>query len=125
MRTDYVVRCISSAMFLAGSCRDEVQKSAILNRAHTMLDDAWKVEYRSYVQDYELKQAQIREFWSRVHTELESPRLVYRFLAVFDQTVNPPGTEGRVWLSIQPTSCVEYVQIELNACQQRKSLEPV
>ena len=111
MRKDYVKKCISSVSFLTSSSFvKDTERKYILKAAGKMLNQVWKVEYKSYTDHV---QEQVKFFWDMIHTELENERSVYRFTAWHGESVNPIGWVGNVVLHVQPNKSVNLLLFKL------------
>lgn len=104
-RSNYIKKCIAYSSFFVGSSMiDYSTKERILSAANVMMNEAWKIEYRSYKEPH--KQLQIQAFWDDIHTDLVSQGEVYDMEARFGEDVNPPGEEGNVFVWVQPNASV-------------------
>ena len=114
MRKDYIKKCIESVSFLGSSSLiSNNSKKSIIEAGNRMMNECWKVEYKSLKGTKEQKFYQMKCFWNDIHTELVGERKVYDFLAVFDDRVNPPRQRGNVELYIKPKNTVEVLLFKL------------
>lgn len=102
-RKDYVKQCITSATFLVAGCKSKEQSYCIFSRANDMLNDVWKVEYKSYTH---YKDLQTKAFWDTIQTELECEGLVYSCIARWEKN-------GNVEIQVQPNRSVMWCIFKL------------
>lgn len=116
MRNNIAAQCIASAMCLTRMFRDdETTENVIFNRTHDILLQMWNMEYKSYGCDNPAHVALLsKAFWNSVNLELTSEH--FKCTVYCDQTVNPPGTEGRVLIQLQPSGSfkVRVITLDIN-----------
>lgn len=114
-RKDLIKKYISASTLLAQSSMiDTPTKDRIISAANVIMNEIWKIEYKSFETDDKLRDIQIRQFWSDIHTELVSTKEVYGFIAYFGETVNPPGEKGNVVIYVKPNKLMEQFVYRLS-----------
>ena len=115
-RKNYIVDTINSVCHLySSSIANDDDKKIILSLCHKMIEEAWKVEYKTYIAA-NIREEQMKAFWSDIHTSLEVERHsnVYNFYALMLHGISPDVfPEGYVEVTIQPKNRVEYFKFVL------------
>ena len=111
MRSGYIKKAIDSGACLLASLVNEEVENIILGRVAWMVERCWTMEYKAYnnIDSKEHKRALINDFWSKVAagpSEVDSS--VYSIEIIHNETVNPPGKEGCVYIRFQVSNSVKY-----------------
>ena len=100
----------------SGNC-DSTVKHAILGRAGYYLEAHWCLAYAKLKKQVPAKflPIAVKAFWDEVARNLPPGGChVYSFLAIYNETVNPPGKEGQVQIEIRTCYTVEVYIIKLD-----------
>jgi len=89
-------------------CRNDADDMAVMARAKCILNGIWTVQYHS-----DSSPGACEDFWLRTRRFVEEHEFVASFRAICDETVNPPGTVGRVSLSFKVDNTVEVFTLKL------------
>jgi hypothetical protein len=107
-RSDYIKKAIESGTFLISAVQSKELSQIILGRVAFMVESCWAIEWKSYKDlTSESRMAAASDFWTRSLPGLEFGSSIYYCEAIFNETVNPPGKEGRVFFKIQPSNAIE------------------
>lgn len=115
-RTLHVVETIRAVVDLLrySTCRDVVGDELIIKRGEKALCVIWSVEWRSMAKmQQHHRQLSTKYFWTEVHTIMETKQMVSKFLALFGETVNPPGQQGNVEVCVTPHGSLEQIIFKL------------
>jgi len=116
-REHYTAKTVASAAHLLESCADAGQIDTIMARMTEMLNNVWDFEYRKLKRENAPVALPVmcRVFWDKVAYELVCTvdKLVYSFMAVYGEEVNPPGQEGNVHISFRANGCVSFFVTQL------------
>lgn len=108
-RVMYAVRAIQSACCLAQGCTDQRYVETIIARATAMLKAVWETEVKAN----RVSPIFHEVFWDAVKARL-NPELVYDTLVIYDETINPSGSNGyNVTVTVQPSRAALRYQFVL------------
>lgn len=123
-RKDYIVKCISSAAFLASSSFVfEEEKKHILSATQRMIEECWKMEYQSYLRtgNDDTVKLQIKFFWDEISSELYCKQ--YVDLDVWYQNiVDYPDNKGNVEIRFRPNYSLEWIVIKIKGIEKPKNV---
>jgi hypothetical protein len=109
-RVDYACRVIEALCNLWNTDAD--MQESLRNVAQDKLNLMWLSEHSALAPGHEAICAQV--FWDTVVTRYPSNG-VYQVQAIWNETLNPENNAQRVVVYVQPATCVERIQLNLNA----------